>query len=240
MLLDAQTGWTHWIPIQTNVRNMKARKRANDISVSDRLINAAEALYGERGLDGVSLRQISQAAGTCNNYAVQYHFGDAAGLIQAVLARRMPDVERCRAEYLAAAKNLGRLDDTRALMDILYLPLLDHKNAAGERAYARFVLALLSAPAGARHRANAFHQMPIADHVVDLIAKAHADIPPDFLLQRQRTISFMVLTGVTYAPPDNLDLDMALVNDTLNMATAALTAPASPQICEIFQRNRTD
>jgi len=58
-----------------------------DISVPDRLIEAAEALYGRHGLEGVSLRQISFSAGTGNNYAVQYHFGGVAGLIRAILRR---------------------------------------------------------------------------------------------------------------------------------------------------------
>ena len=210
----------------------------DDASVADRLIDAAEALYGEHGLDGASLRQISLAAGTGNNYAVQYHFGDMDGLIRAVLDRRMPDVERRRAQTLAEVKAQGRLGDTRALMEILYLPLLDHRNAAGERAYARFVLALMSSPAGVAHRANAFHLMPIADHVVDLVAQANPGLPQNLLLERQRLVSIMVLTSLfnRRAPWNDAASDAALVDNILDMATAALVAPASPEILEVFGR----
>lgn len=216
---------------------MRARPQ-DDASVADRLIDAAEALYGEHGLDGASLRQISLAAGTGNNYAVQYHFGDMDGLIRAVLDRRMPDVERRRAQVLADAKARGRLGDTRALMEILYLPLLDHRNAAGERAYARFVLALMSSPTGVAHRASAFHLMPIADHVVDLIAQTNPGLPQNLLLERQRLVSMMVLTSLfsRRAPWNDAASDAALVDNILDMATAALTAPASPEIIEVFSR----
>ena len=217
---------------------MRARTRAQeDTSVADRLIEAAEALYGEHGLDGVSLRQISLAAGTGNNYAVQYHFGDAAGLIRAVLEQRMPDVERRRAQHLAKAKEQGRLSDTRALMDVLYLPLLEYVDRAGERSYARFVLALMSAPAGVEQRASAFHLMPIAEHVVDLIAQANPAIPPALLLERQRQVSFMVLTSVfnRREPWQDKRLDAALILDALDMATAALVAPAAPPVAEVFR-----
>lgn len=218
---------------------MRGRPRTqDDASVPQRLMDAAEALYGEHGLDGVSLRQISLAAGTGNNYAVQYHFTDAAGLIRAVLEQRMPEVERLRALYLARAKEQGRLRDVRALMDILYMPLLELKNAAGERPYARFVLALLSSSAGPQHRADAYHLMPIADHVMDLIGQARPDLPFPLLLERQRQISIMVLTSVfnRRTPCQPGDFDAPLIDDAIEMATAALMAPVSPAMKEVLRR----
>src|SRR5882724_889425 len=112
-------------------RNSQVR---SDISVADRLIEAAEALYGRHGLEGVSLRQLSTAAGTGNNYAVQYHFGDAAGLIRAILVKRVPEIELKMARQLAKTKGEGRLGETRALVESLFRPLFEHVNSRGERA----------------------------------------------------------------------------------------------------------
>ena len=39
------------------------------------LLLAAERLFAEHGLAGVSLRQISIEAGSSNNSAIRYHFG---------------------------------------------------------------------------------------------------------------------------------------------------------------------
>ena len=87
-----------------------------DASTADRLIDAAEDLYGRQGLDGPSLRQISLAAGTSNNFAVQYHFGDAAGLIHAILVKRIPRLEMERAKLLARVKARGG-HSSRALIE---------------------------------------------------------------------------------------------------------------------------
>ena len=97
----------------------KTSVKETNASVAERLIETAEDLYGRLGIEGVSLRQISTAAGTGNNYAVQYHFGDADGLIEAIHRERIPEVERSRARLLSAAKAAGRLKDVRTLMDIL-------------------------------------------------------------------------------------------------------------------------
>ena len=44
-------------------------------STKEQIVLAAEGLFAERGIEGVSLRQIGTAAGNGNNSAVQYHFG---------------------------------------------------------------------------------------------------------------------------------------------------------------------
>ncbi|MEU5883429.1 helix-turn-helix domain-containing protein [Spirillospora sp. NPDC047279] len=62
----------------------------------DRLVEAALRLYAERGLDAVSLREINQAAGARNATAVQYHFADRAGIIKAIFARHVPEVDARR------------------------------------------------------------------------------------------------------------------------------------------------
>src|SRR5829696_4918841 len=52
-----------------------------------RLLEAAEVLLDRHGIDGVSARAIGIAAGHRNTAAVNYHFGERAELVRAVLAR---------------------------------------------------------------------------------------------------------------------------------------------------------
>jgi AcrR family transcriptional regulator len=199
----------------------------SDASVADRLIEAAESLYGRHGLEGVSLRQISIAAGTGNNYAVQYHFGDAGGLIRAILKRRMPELERLMAQRLAQVKAAGRLGETRALVELLFCPLFEHVNRRGERSCARFMLTLMSTPAGQPHFACILDQIPISDYIFDLLNEVHPDIPLPFLRERQRLVTIMVLHSIfnRYPPYDPDEFDMALLDNALDMASAALAAP---------------
>lgn len=205
------------------------------------MIEAAEELYGRHGLDGVSLRQLSVAAGTGNNYAVQYHFGDAAGLIRAILVKRVPEIELRMARLLAKTKAEGRLGETRALVELLFRPLFDHVDSRGERAHARFVLALLNSQAGTQHFTGLLDQMPIADHVFELLHAANPDIPPRFLRERQRLITILVLTSVfnRHTPFDEDEFEAALIDNALNMASAALTAPIGDAVRGMLRRTNS-
>ena len=50
-----------------------------------KLIMAAIRLFGESGVNAVSLREINRVAGAKNNSALHYHFGDKIGLVSAVI-----------------------------------------------------------------------------------------------------------------------------------------------------------
>ena len=66
------------------------------------LINAAEQLFAERGIDAVSLREITTAAGVRNSTALQYHFGDRHGILREVLRKHHGEVEQRRHALLDA------------------------------------------------------------------------------------------------------------------------------------------
>jgi hypothetical protein len=56
--------------IQTNAAGAVTRRR---------IIDVAERLFADRGIDGVPLKQIATAAGQANVNAIQYHFGSKSG-----------------------------------------------------------------------------------------------------------------------------------------------------------------
>ena len=66
-------------------------------SPKERIIVAAERLFAEHGVNGVSLRQIGAAAGNGNNSAVNYHFGTKKQLIRGVFDYRLPRLRHRRA-----------------------------------------------------------------------------------------------------------------------------------------------
>jgi AcrR family transcriptional regulator len=65
-------------------------------SPKERIIVAAERLFAEHGVNGVSLRQIGAAAGNGNNSAVTYHFGSKDQLIRDVFEYRLPRLRHRR------------------------------------------------------------------------------------------------------------------------------------------------
>lgn len=106
-------------------------------SVQEQIVLAAERLFAEHGLDGVSLRQISAAAGSGNNTAVQYHFGTKDRLIQAIFEYRLPGLNE-RRTVLAARR---RPDDLRSWVECHVLPILEQGEQAGSH-YLSFVAML--------------------------------------------------------------------------------------------------
>ncbi len=82
--------------IQTNVSNR------NGHETRERILNSAERLFVEHGLDATSLRMITADAGV-NLAAVNYHFRSKDALVEAVFARRIGPVNRRRLELLNAS-----------------------------------------------------------------------------------------------------------------------------------------
>ena len=69
----------------------------------ERLIDTAETLFGLRGIEGVSLREITRQA-EANVASVNYHFGSREGLIEAVFERRMRPLNEERLRLLSLAE----------------------------------------------------------------------------------------------------------------------------------------
>ncbi|WP_031169192.1 TetR/AcrR family transcriptional regulator [Streptosporangium roseum] len=78
----------------------------------ERLIAAAEELFSTRGIGAVSLNEIVRTAGARNATALQYHFGDRAGLLRAVLDKHARGVDERRHAMLDAYE-LGRSEAPR-------------------------------------------------------------------------------------------------------------------------------
>jgi AcrR family transcriptional regulator len=110
--------------------------------VARRLMVAAERLYGQHGLDGVSLRQIVAAAGQSNNNAVPLHFGSKAGLVRAVGEMRLPLLEAERLVLLEQA-HLDKDRSVRRMLGIMLFPLVTVLSEQDLEHYARFILAVI-------------------------------------------------------------------------------------------------
>lgn len=111
----------------------------------ERLLEAAQRLYAERGLDAVSLREINQAAGAKNAIAVQYHFKDRAGMIRAILARHLPDVDARRHALLDQWEAVGE-PDLRLLVGALVRPFAAKLADPGGREFLQIWAELVNRP----------------------------------------------------------------------------------------------
>ena len=112
----------------------------------DRLISAAEHLFAVHGIDGVSLREITRAAGARNASALQYHFRDRDGLLKALIVKHGREVEARRHAMLDAYEADGTTD-VRALAGALVRPMAAKlTDADGGPQYLQIMADLINRP----------------------------------------------------------------------------------------------
>ena len=104
------------------------------------LLTTAERLYGERGINGVSLREIVREAGQRNASAAHYHFGSREGLIEAIFAKRMSAIDARRVEMLDKLEQSGEPADVRAVAECVTWPIGEMMlNGRDGASYIRFL-----------------------------------------------------------------------------------------------------
>lgn len=96
------------------------------------LLDTAERLFAERGIDGTSVRDITKAA-AANVSAVNYHFGGKDGLVEAVFFRRLAPLNDRRLTRLAAAvKQSGDAPvPLESILDAFIRPSVDELRTGG-------------------------------------------------------------------------------------------------------------
>jgi len=186
-------------------------------------------MFAERGIEAVSLREVSASAGQRNNSAAQYHFGDRKGLLAAVYEARMAIVDERRHAYLEQLRADGRAGEVRGLVEAIVLPLL----AVVEESdgwYARFLArtrwdpfawnVLASLPTSTSFRA-----------VMSGLHRALSDVPRairQHRIEQMLTLVIGTLAGWEGAPDrgeKRLD-QRTLASELVSTATALLTAPS--------------
>jgi AcrR family transcriptional regulator len=110
-----------------NVENeKKTRTRPSSLDTRIAIIEAAERLFADQGVEAVSMRTISEEAGQRNSSSVQYHFDDRMGLLRAIFEYREGQLDAARALLLTAAREHGHLSDVRWLLRVMFYPEFRH------------------------------------------------------------------------------------------------------------------
>ncbi len=109
----------------------------------EQILVAAERLFAEHGL-AVSNRQISEAAGQGNNYAVGYHFGSKTDLIRAIVRNHDERIDQLRQRMIA---EVGDSLEVRDWAACLVRPYTEHLAALGVPSwFARFGSQVMTDP----------------------------------------------------------------------------------------------
>ncbi len=74
-----------------------------ELSTPERILRSAERLFSERGIDGVSLREITTDSGV-NSASLHYHFGSKIAVLERIFELRAAPIAQERERRLAQLK----------------------------------------------------------------------------------------------------------------------------------------
>lgn len=146
----------------------------------EKVLNAAERLFGEHGFDGVSIRQIAKEAGVTLG-VVGFHGGAKFDLFQTVLRRRVNKLTAERDRRLADLQSGDAPPTLKALMDAYISPYVEVASADDPqwRAYARLIATCVSDDRWYPSVGELYD--PMARKYLAAIAALHPDIDRDKL-----------------------------------------------------------
>jgi AcrR family transcriptional regulator len=169
---------------------------ANDTDAASRMLQAAADLFVEKGIDKVSVRELTARAGV-NLAAVSYHFGSKEGLAEAVFENLSRRINAKRVADLDAY--LARLGSRRPSLDrilsIFVEPYLETGNERQGVLLARFVVQHRLQPSALTRKVTRKHFDPMARCFIAALALAcpHLDVG-DISWRYMFMVSAVVLT----------------------------------------------
>ncbi len=169
-------------------RRVERRNNSSGRATREHIILVAEALFAERGIEGVSLREIGQAAGQRNNAATQYHFGDRAGLVAAIVGHRATRNDPMRQVLLEEIAHRGEisLDEVVAA---LVVPVVEHVAEPGNH-YVGFLDRWYSSSRKYGQPIIPGPESPAMDEIACLLRRCLPELPTE-VVDRRLTIAVL-------------------------------------------------
>ena len=199
-----------------------------------RLMEAAERLFGERGLHAVTLKEINAAAGQRNESALHYHFGSKQRLVQAILDARVGAIDKRRAARIDALLEAGGADDLHAILRATFEPLTGLLDTEEGVRFVRFAAQVLNDPDFDLPTVALRSGFQGISRANALIISVLAELPPEIASQRQRLMVEMALTSLAIWTRRSDTMTNAaarafFVASLFDALAGALTAPVSEQ-----------
>ncbi|AOY91591.1 TetR family transcriptional regulator [Cupriavidus sp. USMAA2-4] len=194
-----------------------------------RMLEIAERLFAEHGVELVPLRQIVVEAGQRNRSALHYHFGSREALVSHLLNFRLAQVNVLRDRYLDEVEAAGLGGDVRTIVEASISALAD---------------TICDTPWGARY-VKVLAQATLSPGLVNeemidpaamsgvirarrLIAAALPGIPRKVMHHRQQWFNQSVVYALAqWCQQSEGKPEQPPVADLADYCTAALTAPVS-------------
>lgn len=207
------------------------------IDTRTRLKEAARALFAERGIEFVSVRDIVAAAGQRNIGSLNYYFGSKEGLIAELAIEAVRGVDAERNRLLDALEAEGGPRDVREVMRVLTAFLAPPAGGSAEEIPLRFITMVMLTHQDiyldALNPETQRGYWRCADHIARLLPQV-----PETLM-RQRLLLMPLYMAAALATReaarersrawDALWRSPAALDNVIDTAIGLLAQPASPE-----------
>ncbi len=214
----------------------EAPRNSRGDAVRTQLLDVAERLFAEKGIDAVSLNSIARQANQLNASVMQYHFGSKTQLIEAILERRMEGLNQRRFELIADVNVKDRVNALHQIAEAMVLPFAEHLFTEGGSSYMRFVAQVtFNADQSVFEMMRGKHDSAVR-RISELVQQVAGDLSPEGVKHRLAVVTNLVLFTIG----EREKLRMAgrrtgvarlgaaeFIVDLVEMIVGALMAPAA-------------
>ncbi|BCU79151.1 TetR/AcrR family transcriptional regulator [Luteolibacter sp. LG18] len=152
-----------------------------------KLVEAAEALFAERGFESVSVRDITKKA-AMNIASVNYHFGSRDGLVAAVMTRYITPINEERIVRLDALERRwsGKSVPIEEVLEAFVRPMVTQirRSELSERLFLKLVGRMFGEQGGAMPPVMVEQFKVIVARFVKTLSKSLPGLPPDEIIWR--------------------------------------------------------
>jgi AcrR family transcriptional regulator len=162
-----------------NHKSPASKSPSPEQSARATILDAAERLFGEHGFDGVSMRELTKAAGV-NLASVNYHFGSKEKLFTEVVTRYIRPVNAKRLEMLEAvlARSGEEPPPLAEILDAFARPLIDAcANARNREQLQRLIVRVFMEADGEAMPIFEQELLPLARQFGMTIARSRPELP---------------------------------------------------------------
>ena len=170
--------------------------RKDTAATRKRIIDTAERLFAERGVDNTSLLDISKAAEQKNRSALQYHFTNKQGLLDAVLDKHAKGIAERRTAMLNQLEASGTFT-LYQLIEALVLPLASQlDNEDGGHAFLKIHSQLMTSASYRELRTHRDRDAPDVLRLQKLMVRHINTQDPEFIRARMMLAGVFLIHGL--------------------------------------------
>jgi AcrR family transcriptional regulator len=193
------------------------------LDTRERLLDIAEELFAENGVDSISIRSINAAA-QLSPGILHYHFGNKDTLLEAIVTRRMDEIiGNCQA--MISSRDYDNLLSTEAVAAILVMPLVSFvgKNKQRGLLYLSLIARLHGNKSQTLSTVSQRHQDQLFIPLQQLLNESCKHLSSKQLSLRINFVRNTLLQSACEWPLDEIELDLQ-ANQLITFIAAGLGA----------------